>query len=108
MHIMERGPMTRSRAISSTMGLYALTLLFTAAPLYAQVPRPATFNATHYDVSATLDAIGQSLSATAKVDLVATEASSNVRVELHPNLVVKEVKGQIGRASCRERVCLYV
>jgi tetratricopeptide (TPR) repeat protein len=101
--------MTRSRGIHSTIGLFALVFaalmlsFATAAPLYAQAPRPANFLATHYDVSATLDSIGQSLSATAKVELVATEASSNVRVELHPNLVVKEVKGPEGKTLTFER-----
>src|SRR5215470_12248506 len=90
---MERCPMTRSRFLCSValFALIAATVL--SAQLYAQAPRPATFLATRYDVSATLDAIGQSISATAKIDFTATEASSNVRVELHPNLVVKEVKG---------------
>ena len=75
--------MTRSRGISSIIGLFALLLTFaTAAAVHAQAPRPVNFLATHYDVSATIDAIGQSLSASAKIDLVATEASSNVRVEL--------------------------
>ena len=96
--------MARSRGIARNTGLLALTLLFAAAaPLRAQAPRPTNFLATHYDVSATLDAIGQSLSATAKVDLVATEASNNVRVELHPNLVVKEVKGPEGKPLTFER-----
>src|SRR5690349_16366776 len=101
---MERGPMTRSRGISKTIALFALVLSsVAAAPLHAQVPRPANFLATHYDVSVTLDAIGQSLSATAKIDLTAIEASSNVRVELHPNLVVKEVRGPEGKPLTFER-----
>ena len=101
---MERGPMTRSRGIARITGLFALALLLAAAvPVHAQAPRPVNFLATHYDVSATLDAIGQSLSATAKIDLVATEASSNVRVALHPNLVVKEVKGPEGKPLTFER-----
>src|SRR5207247_6149031 len=68
-----------------------------------QVPRPAKLPVTHYDVSATLDAIGRSLSATAKIDLTAIEASSNVRVELHANLVIKEVKGPEGKPLTFER-----
>ena len=74
-----------------------------AAPLQAQTPRPATFLAEHYDVSATLDAIGQSISAVAKIDFKAVEASSSVRVELHPNLIVKEVKGADGKPVPFER-----
>src|SRR5690349_1876539 len=101
---MERGPMTRSRGIARNTALSALILLSAAAaPIHAQAPRPVNFLAAHYDVSATLDVIGQSLSATAKIDLTATEASSNVRVELHPNLVVKEVKGPEGKSLSFER-----
>ena len=82
------------------------TLIFlscAAAPLQAQAPRPANFLAEHYDVSASLDAIGQSVSATAKIDFKAVEASSSVRVELHPNLIVKEVKGADGKPLTFER-----
>jgi tetratricopeptide (TPR) repeat protein len=96
--------MTRRRRIACTISLFALILAFTATgPLHAQAPRPANFLATHYDVSATLDAIGQSLSATAKIEFTATEASSSVRVELHPNLIVKEVKGPEGKPLTFER-----
>ena len=72
-------------------------------PLHAQAPRAVTFLAEHYDVSATLDAIGQSLSATAKIDFKAVEASTSVRVELHPNLIVKEVKGPDGKPLTFQR-----
>jgi len=61
------------------------------------------FLAEHYDVSASLDAIGQSISATARIDFKAVEASSSVRVELHPNLIVKEVKGADGKPLTFER-----
>lgn len=69
----------------------------------AQVPSQDSFLAEHYDLTATLDPGGQSLSATVKVDFVAREASSVVRVELHPNLRVTEIKGQDGRAVNFER-----
>jgi aminopeptidase N len=96
--------MTRSRNAFYTFYTLALMLVLCAgAPLYAQTPRPVTFLAEHYDVSATLDTIGQSISATAKVDFTATEASSSVRVELHPNLIVKEVKGADGKPLNFER-----
>jgi len=78
-------------------------LVFLSASLRAQALRPPNFLAEHYDVSATLDTIGQSISATAKVEFKAVEASSSVRVELHPNLVVKEVKGPDGRPVTFER-----
>src|SRR5216684_4151685 len=85
---------------------FFITLIFlscAAAPLHAQVPRPANFLAEHYDVSASLDSIGQSISATAKIDFKAVEASSSVRIELHPNLIVKEVKGPDGKPLTFER-----
>jgi tetratricopeptide (TPR) repeat protein len=96
--------MALRRRVFATFFIFALLLLIWApAPLRAQAPRPATFLAEHYDVSATLDAIGQSLSATAKIDFKALEASSSVRVELHPNLIVKEVKGADGKPLTFER-----
>ena len=95
--------MTRSRSIFRTLSFFALALSFASVSLRAQAPRPATFLAEHYDVSATIDTIGQSISATAKVDFTALEASSSVRVELHPNLVVKEVKGADGKPLTFER-----
>src|SRR5260370_28781376 len=92
------------RRVSGSFFLFTLILLScVAAPLQAQAPRPATFLADHYDVSASLDAIGQSISATAKIDFKAIEASSSVRVELHPNLIVKEVKGADGNPLTFER-----
>src|SRR5882762_3636065 len=95
---MERGPMDLRRTVFGTYFILALLVLgLGAAPLRAQVPIPANFLAQHYEVSATLDAIGQSISASVKIDFQATEASSSVRVELHPNLVVKEVKGADGK-----------
>jgi tetratricopeptide (TPR) repeat protein len=85
---------------------FFITLIFlscAAAPLHAQAPRPVNFLAEHYEISASLDPIGQSLSATAKIDFKAVEASSSVRVELHPNLIVKEVKGADGKPLTFER-----
>jgi tetratricopeptide (TPR) repeat protein len=90
--------MALGRRISGAFCVLTLICLScVAAPLRAQVPQTANFLADHYDVSASLDPIGQSISATAKIDFKAVEASSSVRVELHPNLVVKEVKGPDGK-----------
>src|SRR6266852_957104 len=101
---LERGPMALRRRVFGTYYIFALLVLsLGAAPLRAQVPAPANFLAQHYEVSATLDSIGQSISAIAKIDFKATEASSSVRVELHPNLVVKEVKGADGKPLTFER-----
>jgi len=100
----ERGPMALRRRASATFFFFTLMFLScAAAPLQAQAPRPVNFLAEHYDVSASLDAIGQSISATAKIDFKAVEASSSVRVELHPNLIVKEVKGADGKPLTFER-----
>jgi aminopeptidase N len=96
--------MALRRRVPATFFFFTLIFLAcVAASLHAQVPRPATFLAEHYDVSASLDAIGQSISATAKIDFKAVEASSSVRVELHPNLIVKEVKGTDGKPLTFER-----
>src|SRR5947207_4376642 len=96
--------MALRQRVPGTVGFCTLILLSrAAAPLQAQAPRPANFLAEHYDVSASLDAIGQSISATAKIDFKAVEASSSVRVELHPNLIVKEVKGADGKPLTFER-----
>jgi len=95
-----------TRSLRNFLPVFLIALLaaiFNAAPLFAQAPRPANFLAHHYDVAATLDSIGQSISATAKIEFIATEASSNVRVELHPNLVIKEVKGPEGKPLSFER-----
>ncbi|HEY2350947.1 MAG TPA: M1 family aminopeptidase [Candidatus Acidoferrum sp.] len=78
-------------------------LLFTAASLRAQAPRPVAFLADNYDVSATLDTIRQSISATATVNFKALEVSGNVRVELHPNLEIQTVKTADGKSLNFER-----
>jgi len=80
-----------------------LLMVFCIAPLRAQVSRAPAFLADHYDVSATLNTIGQTISAVAKVDFRAGEASSSVRVELHPNLNVTDVKGSDGKPLPFER-----
>ena len=54
-------------------------------------------------MSATLDTIRQSITATAKVDFKALEVSGNVRVELHPNLEVQSVKSADGKSLNFER-----
>jgi aminopeptidase N len=91
------------RACGTFLFFTLISLSGVVAPLHAQAPRPFNFLAEHYDVSASLDAIGQSISATAKIDFKAVEASSSVRVELHSNLIVKEVKGADGKPLTFER-----
>src|SRR5260370_28631857 len=100
----ERGPMALRQKVSCIFFVFALLLLVcAAASVQAQVPGAENFLGEPYDVSATLDAIGQSLSATAKIEFKAAEASSSVRVELHPNLVVKNVKAADGKQLSFER-----
>src|ERR1700730_7473282 len=94
--------MTRCNKRNHAFTLTAL-LLLVCSPLRAQTPRPPSFLADHYDVSATLDPITQSLSASAKVDFKAQEVSSSVRVELHPNLNVTDVKSAEGKTLGFER-----
>ncbi|MGA2812586.1 MAG: M1 family aminopeptidase [Candidatus Acidiferrum sp.] len=81
-------------------------LIFTtgaALPALAQAPRPVSFLAQHYDLSANLDGVSQLLTATAKIEFRALEVSSTLRVELHPNLEVKEVKNEAGKLLTFER-----
>jgi Peptidase family M1 domain len=68
------------------------------AALQAQTPRPQSFLAEKYEISAYVDTIAQGINSVAKVDFKAQEASSYVRVELHENLEVREVKGADGKA----------
>src|SRR6266481_4443448 len=103
LNTLERGPMALRRRLFGPIFVLALIFLSNVVPLRAQIPQPANFLAAHYDVSATLDAIGQSISATSKINFKAVEASSIVRVELHPNLIVKEVKGPDGKPLTFER-----
>jgi aminopeptidase N len=95
--------MTRSKKMNSVSLLAALLLICSAMPVMAQAPRPPALLAEHYDISATLDPITQSLSAVAKVDFKAHEVSGAVRVELHPNLNVTDVKSAEGKTLGFER-----
>ena len=61
------------------------------------------FVAVNYDVTASLDTVRQAISATAKVQFKALEVSGNVRVELHPNLEVRDVKAADGKSLSFER-----
>jgi hypothetical protein len=94
--------MTRSNQRNYSLTLAAL-LLLVSVPLRAQAPRPPAFLAEHYDVSANLDPITQSLSATAKVDFKSVEVSSAIRVELHPNLNVTDVRSTENKTLSFER-----
>ena len=86
------------KAFGEFVAVLFVALACSAAPIRAQAPRPVGFLADHYDISATLDSTHQAITAIAKVDLRATDVSSNVRVELHPNLVVSDVKTADGKS----------
>ena len=73
-------------------------LLLVSVSGRAQAPRAASYRATNYDVAATLDSVAQGITARAKIDFQAIEASRNVEVELHPNLRVTDVTGADGKA----------
>src|ERR1700732_2587224 len=94
--------MTR-RNKSCPVLILASLLLLACSPLLAQAPRTPALLADHYDVSATLDPITQSLSAVAKVDFKAQEVTSAVRVELHQNLNVSDVRAAEGKTLGFER-----
>src|SRR5438477_10329971 len=91
----------KTSRLSSVLLLAIYSLLPCAVKAQDAVKDP--FLAEHYDISATLDPAGQSLSAVAKVDFRATQVSSIVRVELHPNLTVSEIKSAAGKAVNFER-----
>jgi aminopeptidase N len=93
--------LTRNTTISCALLITALVLA--AASLRAQTPIAPAFLAEHYDINAVLDPITQTLSATAKVDFVAKEVSSAIRVELHSNLSVSGVKSSDGKTLGAER-----
>jgi len=95
--------MSRSKKMKSISLLAVLLPICYAVPVKAQAPRPPALLADHYDVSATLDPITQSLSAVAKVEFKALEVTSAVRVELHQNLNVSDVKSAEGKTLGFER-----
>src|ERR1700690_471136 len=80
-----------------------MLLAIIAEPVKAQVTRAPSFLAEKYEVSAYVDTIAQGINAVAKVEFRAQEVSSSVRVELHENLEVKEVKSAEGKALSFQR-----
>src|ERR1700726_597284 len=94
--------MTRNKKPIS-FSLVTAFLLLACAPLRAQAPRTPALFAQHYDVTAILDPITQSLSAVAKVDFKAQEVTNAARVELHQNLNVSDVRSAEGKTLGFER-----
>src|SRR5208283_3996077 len=100
----ERYTMTR-RQLGRREIWPALLLLLTVfcPPLLAQTARPPSFLADHYELAAYLDTAGQSINAVVKIDFRAVDVSTNVRVELHPNLDVRDVKTADGKSLAFQR-----
>ncbi len=69
----------------------------------AQTAPAAAFRATNYEIRASLDAVGRVLTAQAKVDFVANEASRVVDVELNQNLRVNAVRDGAGKPVLYDR-----
>src|SRR5262249_54071778 len=94
----ERNSMRRRETVRRAYGLIlAIFLTAFAYPSPAQESRGPNFLAQRYEVSAYLDTAGQTINSIAKVELRAQEASQVVRVELHQNMEVREVKGPDGK-----------
>ncbi len=85
----------RSWALRAPAVLFLWVICGVAAQ--AQEIHPPSFLADKYEVSAYLDTVAQGINAVAKVEFRAQEVAQNVRVELHENLEVREVKGADGK-----------
>lgn len=88
----------RPRVCLESVVLLLVALACTAGPVRAQVPQQVGFLANHYDISATLDSVHQSISAVAKIEFTASTVTGNLRVELHPNLIVSAVTTADGKS----------
>ena len=85
------------RSWLAPLPIWLLGLLLPATTQAQDIARE-NFLAERYDVAATIEPASQSLSAVAKVEFRAHDASSIVRVELHPNLNVSSVKDAAGKS----------
>jgi tetratricopeptide (TPR) repeat protein len=85
--------------------LWAAFLLFAlcTSPAKAQNASPFNFLADKYEISVYLDTVAQGINAVAKVQFRAQQPSSNLRVELHENLEIREIKTADGRAVTFQR-----
>src|SRR5262249_42558526 len=99
MEFLERHLVAQLQKALHLSAVFSLAATVLPLPVSSQAQAPAarpTFMAEHYDVSATLDANGQAIFATAKVRFRVLDASGVVRVELHPNLTISDVKSEQG------------
>jgi hypothetical protein len=96
--------MTRRENVGGAcwLGLAFLVAIF-SSPLAAQESRGPSFLAENYELSAYLDTAGQTINSIVKVEFRALDVSQIVRVELHENLEVREVKGPDGKPLSFQR-----
>ena len=88
--------------------LLALMALFTAGNLLAwQAPRYETLVAARI-LTGLAHGVFFSIGSTIATGLVPREKAASAIAIMFTGLTVALVTGEIGRASCRERVCLYV
>ena len=106
----ERHLVAQLRNVLRLCGFLLVTAAVLSLPVKSQASQSQVqpvagpiFVAEHYDVSASLDAGSQTISATAKVRFRATSASGIVRFELHPNLNITDVKSEQGASLKAER-----
>jgi tetratricopeptide (TPR) repeat protein len=94
-----------SRPWTKTLRVPALLLfgMLCAAGTQAQVQQGPSFLADKYEVSAYVDTVAQGINCVAKVEFRAKEVSQVVRVELHENLEIKDVKIGDGKSVPFER-----
>jgi Peptidase family M1 domain len=93
----------RQRVWTVYLPVLLVFLAIVCGPLQAQVSRPSSFLAEKYELSAYIDTFGQSINSIAKIDFRAQEVATTLRVELHENLEVKEVKGADGKPLTFQR-----
>lgn len=90
--------MRRRGAVRSAYWLCGVLLLASLGCVAAAQDTGApTFLAENYQLSAYVDTTAQTINSIVKVDFRAKEVSQTIRVELHENLEVREVKGADGK-----------
>jgi hypothetical protein len=102
---MLRRHFTRVAFVLAALPLLANPGAATQVTQGAQEPdlRGSSFLADKYEVSAYVDTVAQGINAVAKVQFRAQEVSQIVRVELHENLEVREIKGVDGKQLTFQR-----
>src|SRR5258708_16477832 len=96
--------MTRRENVRGACWLgLAFLVAIISSPLAAQESRGPNFLAENYERSAYLDTAGQTINSIVKVEFRAVGVWKMVRVEMHENLEVREVKGPDGKALSFQR-----